>query len=150
MRILLPQTKNGEGRGVYLNQSAMNVNLSIERTAGYRQTERVISGIWPEKVRTSFGRARDKAKIEDFRFHDLRHTAASWLRMTGADTHTVGQILGHKDPKMAARYQHLSPTFLAEAVGKLDAVFDLNLTENGEERYQDVTGKKALVVKDRG
>jgi hypothetical protein len=49
---------------------------------------------------------------------------------------------------MAARYQHLSPAFLAEAVGKLDAVFssnkDLKLAENGEERHQDVTKQKAL------
>ena len=61
--------------------------------------------------------------IQDFRFHDLRHTAASWLRMAGADIHTVAQILGHKDLRMAIRYQHLSPAFLAEAVGRLDAVF---------------------------
>lgn len=40
----------------------------------------------------------------DFRFHDLRHTAASWLRMQGADIHTMAQLLGHKDLRMAARY----------------------------------------------
>lgn len=61
--------------------------------------------------------------ISDFHFHDLRHTAASWLRMKGADIHTVAQLLGHKDLRMAARYQHLSPAFLAEAVGRLDEVF---------------------------
>jgi len=43
--------------------------------------------------------------------------------MSGADIHTVAQLLGHKDLRMASRYQHLSPSFLAEAVGKLDAVF---------------------------
>ena len=45
---------------------------------------------------------------------------------------------------MAARYQHLSPAFLADAVGKLDAVFgsneSLNLVENGEERHRSVPG----------
>jgi integrase len=61
--------------------------------------------------------------IQDFRFHDLRHTAASWMRMSGADVHTVALVLGHKDLRMAARYQHLSPAFLGDAVGKLDAVF---------------------------
>ncbi|MGZ4827127.1 MAG: tyrosine-type recombinase/integrase [Terriglobales bacterium] len=61
--------------------------------------------------------------ISDFHFHDLRHTAASWLRMQGADIHTVAQLLGHKDLRMAARYQHLSPAFLAEAVNRLDTTF---------------------------
>ena len=78
-----------------------------------------------------------KRKVADFRFHDLRHTAASWLGMSGGDIHTVAQLLGHKDLRMAARYQHLSPAFLAEAVRKLDGVF-------GELRYQDVTAPKAL------
>ena len=70
------------------------------------------------------------------------------MRMAGADMHTVALLLGHKDPRMAARYQHLSPAFLAEAVGKLDSVFGeavgLNRGKNGEERYQDVTGVLAL------
>ena len=56
--------------------------------------------------------------------------------MSGADIHTVAQLLGHKDLRMAARYQHLSPAFLQEAVGKLDAVFgslkEANLVENLE------------------
>jgi hypothetical protein len=59
------------------------------------------------------------------------------MRMQGADIHTVAQLLGHKDLRMAARYQHLSPSFLAEAVGRLDAVF-------GPLRYLDVTAVKML------
>jgi integrase len=74
-------------------------------------------------VTGAFRRVCAKIGLEDFRFHDLRHTAASWLRMQGADIHTVAQILGHKDLRMAARYQHLSPTFLAEAVNRLNGVF---------------------------
>jgi len=59
--------------------------------------------------------------------------------MQGADIHTVALLLGHKDLRMAARYQHLSPAYLAEAVGRLDAVF-------GEYRYQDVTAAKRLAI----
>jgi hypothetical protein len=55
--------------------------------------------------------------------HDLRHTAASWLRMQGADIHTAALLLGHKDLRMAARYQHLSPAYLAHAVKQLDGLF---------------------------
>jgi len=57
--------------------------------------------------------------------------------MQGADIHTVAQILGHKDLRMAARYQHLSPAFMAEAVGRLEAVF-------GSERHHSVTQQKEL------
>jgi orotidine-5'-phosphate decarboxylase len=102
-------------------------------------------------VSTAFIRLCEKLKIEDFRFHDLRHTAASWMRMSGADIHTVASLLGHKNLRMAARYQHLSPPFLADAVGKLDAVFSEATgaisAKNGAERYQDVSAQKALTGK---
>jgi integrase len=87
-------------------------------------------------VSVAFSRLCGRLKIENFRFHDLRHTAASWLRMKGADIHTVAQLLGHKDLRMAARYQHLSPTFLADAVSRLDTAFS--------ECHQYVTVTKAL------
>ena len=76
--------------------------------------------------------------------------------MSGADIHTVAQLLGHKDLRMAARYQHLSPAFLAEAVGKLDGVFGQldavlgasSSVESGAEigaiRHVGVTRQKAL------
>lgn len=43
--------------------------------------------------------------------------------MSGEDIHTVASLLGHKDLRMAARYQHLSPDYLTAAVNKLDSVF---------------------------
>jgi integrase len=135
--ILLPQTKNGEGRIVYLNEGAQAVLASASRTPEAKITDRIFGDFTPDQVSVNFRRACARLKVADFRFHDLRHTAASWLRMSGADIHTVAQLLGHKDLRMAARYQHLSPAFLAEAVRKLDGVF-------GELRYQDVTAPKAI------
>ena len=121
-RILLPQTKNGEGRIVYLNKLALQVFDAQVRDEA-KSTDCVFAEVTGPKVSMAFKRAAKSASIEDFRFHDLRHTAASWLRMQGADIHTVAQLLGHKDLRMAARYQHLSPAFLADAVKKLDLVF---------------------------
>jgi site-specific recombinase XerD len=46
--------------------------------------------------------------------------------MKGADIHTVAELLGHKDLRMAARYQHLSATFVADAVSTLDQVFGVS------------------------
>jgi len=65
-----------------------------------------------ENVSLAFLRDCRAVNILDFKFHDLRHTAASWMRMNGADIHTVALVLGHKDLRMAARYQHLSPAYL--------------------------------------
>lgn len=59
------------------------------------------------------------AGIEGFRFHDLRHTAASYLVMEGATLHEAGQILGHKSEATTKRYAHLSTdhkTALSERV----------------------------------
>jgi integrase len=135
--LMLPQTKNGEGRIVHLNNCAVTALQAVPVCAGGKPTDRLFSGLTPEQVSVAFRRACRAAEVADFHFHDLRHTAASWLRMQGADIHTVAQLLGHKDLRMAARYQHLSPAFLADAVGKLDSVF-------GNLRYRDVTEKKAL------
>jgi len=49
--------------------------------------------------------------------------------MQGADIHTVTQLLGHKDLRMAARYQHLSPTYLQAAVKGLDTAFGPELAK---------------------
>jgi site-specific recombinase XerD len=128
-RVLLPQTKNGDGRIVYLNHSARSALQSVPVSNETKSTDKVFAAVTPDQVSVTFRRLCKKNRILDFRFHDLRHTAASWMRMQGADIHTVAQLLGHKDLRMAARYQHLSPAFLSEAVGRLDAVF-------GEFRYQ--------------
>src|SRR5689334_25391982 len=81
------------------------------------QTVILLSGI-PATRKSTFGNYL--ARAHSFAHYDLRHTAASWRRMKGADIHTVALLLGHKDLRMAARYQHTSPTFLADAVSQLD------------------------------
>ena len=150
-RVCLPQTKNGDGRVVYLNDMAAMVFNSAgwnEETNGWNEGtkpgDRIFADWTPDQVSMAFVRVCRSLEIENFHFHDLRHTAASWMRMQGADTHTVGQILGHRDARSAARYQHLSAEFLADAVGKLDAVFGPKSVENGGKRYPDVTGQLAL------
>jgi integrase len=133
--IWLRQTKNGEGRIVYLNETAKAALESIAPSSG--PSIAPVFTFNGDYVGRVFREACEDAKIEDFRFHDLRHTAASWLRMTGADIHSVATLLGHKDLRMTQRYSHLSPAFLGEAVGKLDAVF-------GNLRCQDVANQKLL------
>jgi integrase len=133
-RILLPQTKNGDGRTVYLNGLAGRVIDSLPHADGARSTDCVFpedEQHTPENVSLAFLRACRRAKIADFRLHDLRHTCASWMRMQGADIHVVALQLGHKDLRMAARYQHLAPAYLQQAVRGLDGVFLPELAGQG-------------------
>ena len=117
-RVLLSQTKNGEGRVVYLNRLALQAIESLPLSEKAKPVDLLLfpglDGSW---VSVKFVRLCRRLGISDFHFHDLRHTAASWLRMRGADIHTVAQLLGHKDLRMAARYQHLSPAFLRKRSG---------------------------------
>jgi integrase len=107
------------------NETAKAAIRSLPFSDETRSTDLLFKACTGEQVSMAFARACKDQKISDFRFHDLRHTAAGWLRMKGADIHTVAQLLGHKDLRMAARYQHLSPSFLGEAVAKLDAAYAL-------------------------
>src|SRR5215469_9575920 len=74
---------------------------------------------------------------------DLRHTAASWMRMLGADIHTVATQLGHKDLRMAARYQHLSSDYMTAAVGRLDAAF--GAVSEHEVEYSNEPSSRSIV-----
>ena len=66
-------------------------------------------------VRKSFEAAVRRAGITDFRFHDLRHTCASWLVMAGADLVSVQKQLGHTTIGTTMRYAHLSPGHLKKS-----------------------------------
>jgi integrase len=150
-RIVLPQTKNNTSRVVHLNQMAIMVLKSLPPG---EPGDKLFADWTPNQVSTQFIRVCVRLKILDFSIHDLRHTTASWMRMSGADIHTVAEQLGHKTLNMARRYQHLSPAFMSDAVGKLDAVFSeasgAISAKNGEERYQDVTAQLALTDGDAG
>ena len=52
--------------------------------------------------------ARDTAKLKGFRFHDLRHSCASYLAMNGATTAEIAAVLGYKTLAVVKRYSHLS------------------------------------------
>ena len=61
-----------------------------------------------------------KAGIEDFRFHDLRHTTASYLAMNGASIAEIAEVLGHKTLQMVKRYSHLSEAHTSKVVESMN------------------------------
>ena len=137
--IFIPHTKNGHSRHVPISDRLRAVLVKLPRRigTGYVFTgERRIGkpGKPFNDMRPSFEKACMKAGIENFRFHDLRHTAASYLVMAGVPIRTVGEILGHKSMAMTERYAHLSPEH------KLKAVNLLPDWSAGEDRSQ--TGHK--------
>jgi site-specific recombinase XerD len=77
------------------------------------------------ELKHSFATALKRAEIKDFRFHDLRHTAASWMVMKGVTLPEVKEILGHRDFGTTCRYAHLAPGHLRSAVTRLDGLYPM-------------------------
>jgi integrase len=73
-----------------------------------------------KSVRTSFKTALKRANIQDFKFHDLRHTFASQLIMKGRTLKDVQELLGHKT--MTLRYAHLTQEHKKKAVNLLNGL----------------------------
>jgi integrase len=133
-RVYLTETKNGSLRVVPLNELAFRVLASLpEGSPG----DAVLAGVDGQKLSVYTERLFRRLGIADASFHSLRHTTASWLVMEGEDLYTVGQLLGHRTPRMTQRYAHLSPKYMAGTVGKLDSVFNEVMPKNGsgEARY---------------
>lgn len=62
-----------------------------------------------KNFRKRWDKAVVDAKLEDFHFHDLRHTFASWARMAGADIADICDALGHSNISVTMRYAHIEP-----------------------------------------
>jgi len=113
--------KNGKTRHIPLNREAHEV-----LSAWKAQSEDVSGRVFPSTegrrmnhTRRSWKSVLEAAEISDFRWHDMRHTFASWLVMAGVELNTVRELLGHADYTMTLRYAHLAPELKAEAVAKL-------------------------------
>jgi len=107
----LRDTKNKESRVVPLNASVIEIVRSLDQNTTYVfQSPTTVDSADRNKLylQKPFTVAKEQAGIEDFRFHDLRHTAASYLAMSGAATTDVAEILGHKSLQMTKRYAHLN------------------------------------------
>jgi integrase len=125
--ILLRRTKNGKTRPAFINDLAVQVfdSMGIGERKRRKDRARLFPGITPAQLTVRFIRACRDAGVEDFSFHDLRHTYASHLRMAGADLHDLQKLLGHSDPRMTNRYAHLSNAHLDNTAQRLNGVLTL-------------------------
>lgn len=124
-RIVLHDTKNGERRAVHLAGKALGLLLELKAKNIRPGSELVFPGSnamnrGPASIRTAWTTALRKAEIRDFKFHDLRHSAASYLAMNGAALLDIAAILGHKTLAMVKRYSHLSETHVGGVVASMN------------------------------
>ncbi len=125
--ILLHETKNGDRRTLPLTGPALE--LMEERSRIRRLDTNLIfpSNKNPRKpiyFEAAWRIAKEEAKIEDFKWHDLRHTFASYLAMNGATLPEIAAALGHRTLQMVQRYAHISQPHVQAIVGKMTgAVF---------------------------
>lgn len=120
--IVLNKTKNGERRGVPLVSVPLEV-LRKRFTSRRSDTELVFpraDGKKPLDIRKAWNTAVARAQLKDFRFHDLRHCAASYLAMQSASPSEIAAVLGHKTLQMVKRYAHLSAAHVHSLVSSMN------------------------------
>ena len=111
-------SKNGKDRFVPINQTVRTMLERLPRTSEYvfpspRTKGRLVD------VKFRFDKAKKEAGIRDFRFHDLRHTAATRMADGGADAFALAEIFGWSDVRMALRYTHATDEAKRRAVENL-------------------------------
>jgi len=127
-RAILHATKNGDRRAIHLSGHALEL---LREHAKVRRIDTAL--LFPEKaklgqaprkpidLRASWEAALKQAEITDFRFHDLRHSAASYLAMNGATLAEIAEVLGHKTLAMVKRYSHLSEAHVSSVVERMNS-----------------------------
>jgi integrase len=108
----IPLTKNGESRTVPLSSEAINILRELPRN--------IDGAVFPIKhanLSAHFMRAREKAQITDFHFHDLRHMAITRMAVKLPNVIELSAVSGHKSLAMLKRYYHPNPERLAEKLG---------------------------------
>ena len=122
----LETSKSGERRTLPIRGPALDVLRQ------YAKVQRMdspfvfpsVNGKKPYSFRPYWNRALKRAQIEDFRFHDLRHTTASYLAMNGATLIEIADVLGHKTLEMVKRYAHLADSHKADVLERMnDSIF---------------------------
>ena len=114
------QAKAGKAIGVPLNHTAMQVLMDRPRVSDYvfthskgARVKSISSRVWRE--------ALEKAGITDFRWHDLRHTWASWLVQNGTPLAALKEMGGWESVEMVQRYAHLAPEHLSQHARLIDS-----------------------------
>lgn len=118
----LMNTKNGDNRTVFAY--GLGYELLKEHSKVRKINSKYIfaraDGLKPYDLRKQWEKALKIANIQNFRFHDLRHTTASNLAMNGASLRDIAEILGHRTLQMVKRYSHLTSQYTEKVLKELN------------------------------
>lgn len=144
---------NLDWREVDLSSSRITVTVKGDKLHSVRMTPEAraaLSTTKPEKrkgpvfdttnFRRRWSRAVRLAGLEDFRFHDLRHTFASWARMAGADLADICEALGHSNISVTMRYAHIEP---AQHETAFDRISSMVWAQSVSQSTENATGSGA-------
>jgi integrase len=119
----LSETKNGSPRHLPLIPSVLDqikaLPRPIDTTVCVFPSETDLHKSYYHGFRKHWDEALEDAGIQDFRFHDLRHSAASYLTEKGVPLVIVAEILGHKTMAMVQRYSHVHTEQKAKVVAQV-------------------------------
>lgn len=124
-RVTFVDTKNGETRAAPLVGPALAAMNGWAKARPHNDSAFVFPGRTektkekPLDFERAWRTALKRAELIDFKFHDLRHTAASYLAMHGAGLREIADILGHKTLAMVQRYSHLTQDHKAAVVERM-------------------------------
>jgi integrase len=128
-RAIFRETKNGETRCIAINQQLIDC-LKNERCKKVVLSPYVFpstDGTQPADISQGWKNVTKELGLINFRFHDLRHTAASHLAMSGASSLEIAAILGHKTLAMVKRYSHLTTSAIANALFKMNEAIGIGI-----------------------
>ena len=128
--LVMEKTKNGDARTSPLAEDAFKAVMVLRDKTKKDNADRIPANQLlfpsdtvenkPVEIRKAWETCRKRAELDDFRFHDLRHTAGSLLAMSGASTREIAEVLGHKTMAMAKRYSHLTQKHLGSVVANMN------------------------------
>ncbi len=140
--IHLYKTKNKEKREVYMNEQVKNVLIDVRKNPRSSYVFVHSNGEKIKDIRKPWFKALRLSGITNFKFHDLRHSFASHLVMSGIDINTVRELLGHKSMAMTIRYSHLSQSHKQRAVDILLQRLDIN--RSYEKKQEQLTADQII------
>jgi integrase len=120
---LIHKSKNTDGRKLYFRGRALELLEDFAKVRNLKSPGVFLMNSGRPLNHSAYHKLfRDACKaagIENFRFHDLRHTAASFLAQNGATLLEIQQVLGHRTPAMTARYAHLVESHVESVVDRV-------------------------------